>query len=93
MDNLIAEGKTKPFLIVMTYGMTNEGGRPGARRRSWRWHRAQPRRQPEEQAPAMQLPHLQAERRRQRCQQRAAGRGGGLPASTSLGSKRCWSTN
>jgi enterochelin esterase-like enzyme len=24
MDNLIAEGKTKPFLIVMTYGMTNK---------------------------------------------------------------------
>lgn len=24
MDNLIAEGNTKPFLIVMTYGMTNE---------------------------------------------------------------------
>jgi enterochelin esterase-like enzyme len=24
MDNLIAEGKIKPFLIVMTYGMTNE---------------------------------------------------------------------
>lgn len=24
MDNLIAEGKTEPFLIVMTYGMTNE---------------------------------------------------------------------
>ncbi len=24
MDNLIAEGKTKSFLIVMTYGMTNE---------------------------------------------------------------------
>ncbi len=24
MDNLIAEGKTKPFLIVMTYGMTND---------------------------------------------------------------------
>ena len=24
MDNLIAEGKTKPLLIVMTYGMTNE---------------------------------------------------------------------
>ena len=24
MDNLIAEGKTAPFLIVMTYGMTNE---------------------------------------------------------------------
>ncbi len=23
MDNLIAEGKTKPFIIVMTYGMTN----------------------------------------------------------------------
>lgn len=23
MDNLIAEGKTRPFLIVMTYGMTN----------------------------------------------------------------------
>ena len=31
MDNLLAEGKTKPFLIVMTYGMTNDiplgGGR------------------------------------------------------------------
>lgn len=24
MDNLIAEGKTKPFIIVMTYGMTNQ---------------------------------------------------------------------
>jgi enterochelin esterase-like enzyme len=24
MDNLIAEGKTRPFLIVMTYGMTND---------------------------------------------------------------------
>jgi enterochelin esterase-like enzyme len=24
MDNLLAEGKCKPFLIVMTYGMTNE---------------------------------------------------------------------
>lgn len=24
MDNLIAAGKTKPFIIVMTYGMTNE---------------------------------------------------------------------
>jgi len=33
MDNLIAEGKSKPFLVVMTYGMTNEGGRPGARGR------------------------------------------------------------
>jgi enterochelin esterase-like enzyme len=28
MDNLIAEGKIKPFLIVMTYGMTNDV-RPG----------------------------------------------------------------
>lgn len=28
MDNLIAEGKAKPFLIVMTYGMTNDV-RPG----------------------------------------------------------------
>lgn len=31
MDNLIAEGKSKPFIIVMTYGMTNEvrmGGLP-----------------------------------------------------------------
>jgi len=32
MDNLISEGKIKPFIIVMTYGMTNEGGGPGARR-------------------------------------------------------------
>ncbi len=29
MDNLIAEGKAKPFLIVMAYGMTNEAFRPG----------------------------------------------------------------
>ncbi len=33
MDNLIAEGKVKPFIIVMTYGMTNDipfgGGRRG----------------------------------------------------------------
>jgi enterochelin esterase-like enzyme len=28
MDNLIADGKAKPFLIVMTYGMTNDV-RPG----------------------------------------------------------------
>jgi len=32
MDNLIAEGRTKPFIIVMTYGLTNEGPGPGARR-------------------------------------------------------------
>ena len=32
MDNLIAAGKIKPFIIVMTYGMTNEGGEPGGRR-------------------------------------------------------------
>ncbi|HVG16529.1 MAG TPA: alpha/beta hydrolase-fold protein [Chitinophagaceae bacterium] len=34
MDNLIAEGKTKPFIIVMTYGMTNDirpGGGGGLR--------------------------------------------------------------
>ncbi len=24
MDNLIAEGKIKPFIVVMTYGMTND---------------------------------------------------------------------
>ena len=30
MDNLISEGKVEPFIIVMTYGMTNEGFRPGA---------------------------------------------------------------
>ena len=29
MDNLISEGKVEPFIIVMTYGMTNEGFRPG----------------------------------------------------------------
>jgi enterochelin esterase-like enzyme len=32
MDNLIAAGKTKGFIIVMTYGLTNEGPGPGARR-------------------------------------------------------------
>ncbi len=31
MDNLIAEGKTVPFIIVMTYGMTNEIGFGGLR--------------------------------------------------------------
>jgi len=29
MDNMIASGRTKPFIVVMTYGMTNTGGRPG----------------------------------------------------------------
>jgi enterochelin esterase-like enzyme len=33
MDNLIAEGKSKPFIIVMTYGLTNEGPGPGGRNR------------------------------------------------------------
>ncbi len=33
MDNLISENKTRPFIIVMTYGLTNEGGGPGARGR------------------------------------------------------------
>ena len=33
MDNLIAAGKCKPFIIVMTYGLTNEGPGPGGRRR------------------------------------------------------------
>lgn len=32
MDNMIAEGRTKPFIVVMTYGMTNTGARPGAPR-------------------------------------------------------------
>jgi enterochelin esterase-like enzyme len=32
MDNLIAAGKSKPFIIVMTYGLTNEGPGPGGRR-------------------------------------------------------------
>ncbi|MFL5742544.1 MAG: alpha/beta hydrolase-fold protein [Flavisolibacter sp.] len=34
MDNLIAEGKTRPFIIVMTYGMTNviRPGNPGGLR-------------------------------------------------------------
>jgi len=32
MDNMIAEGKTKPFIVVMTYGMTNTGGAPGGGR-------------------------------------------------------------
>lgn len=29
MDNLISEGKAKPFIIVMAYGQTNEAFRPG----------------------------------------------------------------
>ncbi|MEO5944794.1 MAG: alpha/beta hydrolase-fold protein [Ferruginibacter sp.] len=32
MDNMIAEGRIKPFIVVMTYGMTNSGGRPGGPR-------------------------------------------------------------
>jgi S-formylglutathione hydrolase FrmB len=31
MDNLIAEGKSRPFIIVTTYGLTNEGPGPGGR--------------------------------------------------------------
>ena len=31
MDNLLAEGKTRPFLIVMTYGMTNDTRMGGLR--------------------------------------------------------------
>lgn len=31
MDNLIAEGKIKPFIVVMTYGMTNTGAPIGRR--------------------------------------------------------------
>ena len=30
LDNLIAAGEIEPFICVMTYGMTNEGFRPGA---------------------------------------------------------------
>ncbi len=33
MDNLIADGKIKPFIIVMTYGMTNEVSRQEPNRR------------------------------------------------------------
>jgi len=33
LDNLIAEGKCRPFIIVMTYGLTNEGPGPGGRGR------------------------------------------------------------
>lgn len=29
MDNMIAEGKIKPFIVVMAYGMTNTGGAGG----------------------------------------------------------------
>ena len=32
MDNLIAEDKTRPFIIVMTYGLTNKGSGAGGRR-------------------------------------------------------------
>jgi predicted alpha/beta superfamily hydrolase len=32
MDNMIAEGRIKPFIVVMTYGMTNTGARPGGNR-------------------------------------------------------------
>jgi enterochelin esterase-like enzyme len=31
MDNLIAEGKVEPFIVVMTYGMTNDIGFGGLR--------------------------------------------------------------
>ena len=33
MDNLIAEGKIKPFIVVMSYGMTNTGAPIGGGRR------------------------------------------------------------
>ena len=35
MDNLIAEGKCKPFIIVMTYGMTNEARFGGLNQFDW----------------------------------------------------------
>ena len=47
MDNLIADGKIEPFIVVMTYGMTNEGFRPGAMP-------ARPATAPAEGAPAPQ---------------------------------------
>jgi enterochelin esterase-like enzyme len=31
MDNLISENKVKPFVVVMAYGLSNEGGGPGGR--------------------------------------------------------------
>lgn len=34
MDNMIAEGKIKPFIVVMTYGLTNTGGPGGSARRA-----------------------------------------------------------
>jgi enterochelin esterase-like enzyme len=33
MDNMIAEGRIKPFIVVMTYGMTNTGAPIGGPRR------------------------------------------------------------
>jgi enterochelin esterase-like enzyme len=42
MDNLIAEGKIKPFLIVMTYGMTNDIAFGGGRGRGARGPGAAP---------------------------------------------------
>ena len=52
MDNLIAEGKARPFIIVMTYGLTNEGPGPGDarggapcdRRTAGRWRARRSRR-------------------------------------------------
>ena len=35
MDNLIAEGKCNPFIIVMTYGMTNEARFGGINQFDW----------------------------------------------------------
>ncbi|MEO8886578.1 MAG: alpha/beta hydrolase-fold protein [Mucilaginibacter sp.] len=32
MDNMIASGRVKPFIVVMSYGMTNTGSAPGGRR-------------------------------------------------------------
>ncbi len=42
MDNLIAEGKIQPFLIVMTYGMTNDISFGGGRGRGGRGPGAAP---------------------------------------------------
>lgn len=35
MDNLIADGKCEPFIVVMTYGLTNEVGFGGLRSFDW----------------------------------------------------------
>jgi enterochelin esterase-like enzyme len=86
MDNLIAERKTRPFLIVMTYGMTNEGtfggrgrrGRRGAGARGGDTAEGTPAARGANAAPAGEANQPRGAQEGERGDRRGGRRGGGL---------------